>query len=242
MKSRGAPPCQASHSHPGLHHPFSPEGRALFLQIHLSCPRQHTLGQLLPWGPLLTVLRVTLQASSSSDGSHRKWRPWPFIFPRRGKAPCPSFISSQTDWNEAAILPQVPSKVYARPLWHRNQTLSALSASGFILSRASALSREWSGAFRVACQALETQGIGHSVLRRRKTLTMSLEYFSHFKKGYGSRECPPAALRWAPRWASRLAGVPKWLAETNYGQSSSRERGEQVRVTEHQDVHCLFIT
>lgn len=159
MKSRRPPACQASHSHSGLHHPFSPEERATVFQIHLSCPRQYTLGQLLPRGHLLTMRRVTLQASSSSDGNHRKCLPHPSFFQEGQKAPSPSLISSRTNWNKAAVFPPGAIEHICLPaLWHRHQTLSALYASGFILSRASVISREWSGAFRVACQALEPQG------------------------------------------------------------------------------------
>ena len=85
-------------------------------------------------------------------------------------------------------------------VWHRNQILPALCASGLILPTASIISRLLSGAFQVACQAPEPQG-GHSVLWGSKPLNMPLEYFSHFKKGYGSRECPATAFKSGPCWA-----------------------------------------
>lgn len=194
----------------------------LRIKIHLSCPRQYTLGQLLPRGHLLTVRRVTLGAGSSSDGNHRKWLPRPSIFPRREKSP----MSLGPTETRQPFFPRCHQEyMLARSLARKPNTLSSLCVGlhpsqglsyfpGVKWGIQSGLSGSWAPG-------------GHSVLGRRKTLNMSLEYFSHFKKGYGSRECPPAALRWAPRWASRLAGVPKWLAETNYGQSSSRGKGKQ---------------
>lgn len=127
----------------------------LRIKIHLSCPRQYTLGQLLPRGHLLTVRRVTLGAGSSSDGNHRKWLPRPSIFPRREKSPCPSDRLKQG----SRFSPGAIKNICSPALWHGNQKLSALYALGFILPRASVISWEWSGAFRVACQALEPQGV-----------------------------------------------------------------------------------
>lgn len=77
-----SPPVKPPTTAQGFIHPFSWGKRAPFFQIPPSWPRQFAL-RLCLWGLRLVIHRVQWQASNSSDGSHMKWFPRTFIFPRR---------------------------------------------------------------------------------------------------------------------------------------------------------------
>ena len=173
---------------------FDPVNRA-FSQISLPGHRRYALRRRLP------RVTATEQAISSSDENHTHWVPNTFIFPKGGESAKSLFnripVSSE---HGSRFSPGGIRNTRSPPVWHRNQILPALCASRLILPTASIISRLLSGAFRVAGQAPEPQG-GHSVLWGSKPLNMPLEYFSHFKKGYGSRECPATAFKSGPCWA-----------------------------------------
>lgn len=50
----------------------------------------------------------------------------PSFFQEGKKAPCPSSILSQTNWNMAAIFPQVPSRIHAHLLFGTETKYSQL--------------------------------------------------------------------------------------------------------------------
>lgn len=175
---------------------FDPINRA-FSQICLPGHRPCTLRWRLPIEQVtesLNRLSVALMKAMCTGFQV------PSFFQKGEKVPSPCLIGSQSHQNMAAVFPRVASGIHTHPAWYRNQILSTLCASGLILPTASIISRLLSGAFRVACQAPKPQG-GHSVLWESKPLNMPLEYFSHFKKGYGSRECPATAFKSGPCWA-----------------------------------------
>lgn len=175
--------------------------------------QSHSGGQQQFWWKRLEVASTSLHFSNKGKKPHVSLS----YHPGLTETGQPFFPRCHQEYMLACSLAQKPNTLSSLCIGlHSSQGLSYFP--GVKWSIQSGLSGSWAPG-------------GHSVLGRRKTLNMSLEYFSHFKKGYGSRECPPAALRWAPRWASRLAGVPKWLAETNYGQSSSSEKGKQDQLT-----------
>lgn len=161
MKSSLPSTCQANHNCSGLHLPHQLRGNgAVFTNSpalpQAVCPKTASArgSPFYQVTESLDRLRVALMETI-----------WPGLqapsfFQKGKKTPSPSLIASQTPQNMAAVFLQVPSGIHARPLlWHRNQILSALCASGLILPTASIISRLLSGAFRVACQVPEPQGV-----------------------------------------------------------------------------------
>ena len=72
----------------GFGHPFSPEERAwfFFFQFPYISPGQDNIRLLLCVEPPSNNSRVTLQASSSSDGNHKKGLLSTFVCPRKDKS------------------------------------------------------------------------------------------------------------------------------------------------------------